>query len=81
MLLGNAAVGKSSLLLRFASDMAPSPSQITPTIGAEFKVKTISLPNRVVRLKIWDTSGQKRYVIYVYLYISNFELDFRQFSI
>ncbi|XP_064535150.1 ras-related protein Rab-5A-like [Drosophila montana] len=61
MMLGNAAVGKSSLLQRFISDASPTISQPMATIGAEFKVKRVCLVDGVVRLKIWDTSGQERF--------------------
>ncbi|EDW64495.1 ras-related protein Rab-5A [Drosophila virilis] len=61
MMLGNAAVGKSSLLQRFITDSQPTISEPVATVGAEFKVKRVCLVNGVVRLKIWDTSGQERF--------------------
>ncbi|KAH8413383.1 hypothetical protein KR009_010473 [Drosophila setifemur] len=58
VLLGNSNVGKSSLLSRYIHDQVPAISQ--PTLGVEFLVKTISTPYLNVKLKIWDTTGQKR---------------------
>lgn len=60
LVLGDSGVGKSSLLLRFCDDSF-SPSFIS-TVGIDFKIKTISLPDkRRVKLQIWDTAGQERF--------------------
>ena len=53
------AVGKSSILLRYADDSFSS-SFIT-TIGIDFKIKSIQLDDdKKVKLQIWDTAGQER---------------------
>lgn len=52
-------VGKSCLLLRFSDD-AFTTSFIT-TIGIDFKIKTIELDGKRVKLQIWDTAGQERF--------------------
>jgi Ras-related protein Rab-8A len=49
-------VGKSCLLLRFSDDSF-TPSFIT-TIGIDFKIRTITLDGKRVKLQIWDTAGQ-----------------------
>jgi len=54
-----AGVGKSCLLLRYADDSFQS-SFIT-TIGIDFKIKTIELNGKRVKLQIWDTAGQERF--------------------
>ena len=59
ILIGDSAVGKTSLLLKF-TDGAFS-DQATATIGAEYKEKEITLNNRKIILQIWDTSGQERF--------------------
>lgn len=51
LLIGDSGVGKSSLLLRFA-DNSYTGSHIT-TIGVDFKIKTLTLDNRTVKLQIW----------------------------
>lgn len=31
------------------------------TIGIDFKIKTIEIENKKIRLQIWDTAGQERF--------------------
>ena len=52
-------VGKSCLLLRFCDDSF-TPSFIT-TIGIDFKIRTIELAGKRIKLQIWDTAGQERF--------------------
>lgn len=59
IIIGNSGVGKSSLLLRF-TDNSFSPSFIA-TIGIDFKIKTIDVDGKCVKLQIWDTAGQERF--------------------
>ena len=48
-------VGKSCLLLRFSEDQF-TPSFIT-TIGIDFKIRTIDMDGKKIKLQIWDTAG------------------------
>ncbi|KAJ3429294.1 ras-related protein rab-5c [Anaeramoeba flamelloides] len=57
--LGESAVGKSSLVIRFVNGKF-SPSQ-EPTVGAAFLTKKITIKNVNYKLQIWDTAGQERY--------------------
>ena len=59
IIIGDAAVGKSNLLLRFAQDDFKSEYQLT--IGVEFGAKNIDVNNKKIRLQIWDTAGQENY--------------------
>lgn len=59
LLIGDSGVGKSCCLLRFSEDSF-TPSFIT-TIGIDFKIRTIELDNKRVKLQIWDTAGQERF--------------------
>eukprot|EP01125_Pyxidicula_operculata_P000928 TRINITY_DN1080_c1_g2_i3.p2 TRINITY_DN1080_c1_g2~~TRINITY_DN1080_c1_g2_i3.p2 ORF type:complete len:214 (+),score=49.85 TRINITY_DN1080_c1_g2_i3:769-1410(+) len=59
LLIGDTAVGKSSLLLRFTEDSF-NPSFIS-TIGIDFKVKTVDIDGKRVKLQVWDTAGQERF--------------------
>ena len=51
LLIGDSGVGKSCLLLRFA-DHSYSESYIS-TIGVDFKIRTIELEGKVIKLQIW----------------------------
>lgn len=59
LLIGDSGVGKSCLLLRFADDTY-SDSYIS-TIGVDFKIRTLELDSKTVKLQIWDTAGQERF--------------------
>ena len=59
IIIGDAAVGKSNLLLRFAQGDFKTEYQLT--IGVEFGAKNIDLNNKKFRLQIWDTAGQENY--------------------
>lgn len=59
VLLGDAAVGKSSLVLRFVKGQFLEFQE--STIGAAFLTQTVSLNDTTVKFEIWDTAGQERY--------------------
>ena len=59
LLIGNSGVGKSSLLLRFADDVFHE--NFMPTIGVDFKIRTIEVDGKTIKLQIWDTAGQDRF--------------------
>ena len=59
LLIGDSGVGKSCLLLRYSEDKFTT-SFIT-TIGIDFKIKTIDLDQKKVKMQIWDTAGQERF--------------------
>jgi len=69
LILGDSSVGKSSLLLRFADDDF-SPSFIT-TIGIDFKLRSVRIDDKIVKLQIWDTAGQERFRTITQAYYRN----------
>lgn len=71
VLLGESAVGKSSIVHRFVKntfdDMRES------TIGAAFLTQTITIPESetTIKFEIWDTAGQERYKSLAPMYYRN----------
>jgi len=59
VLLGESAVGKSSLVLRFVKGQFHEYQE--STIGAAFLTQTVCLEDTTVKFEIWDTAGQERY--------------------
>jgi len=59
LLIGDTSVGKSCLLLRFADDEFTK--DYISTIGVDFKIKTLTMDSKTVKLQIWDTAGQERF--------------------
>ncbi|KAG9398593.1 GTP-binding protein of the rab [Aphanomyces cochlioides] len=59
LLVGDLGVGKSSLALRFA-DGTFFESSIA-TVGVDFKVKTIELDGKTIKLHVSDIAGQERF--------------------
>jgi len=59
LMIGDSGVGKSCLLLRFSDNQFTS-SFIT-TIGIDFKVKTMEIDGKRVKMILWDTAGQERF--------------------
>lgn len=61
VLLGESAVGKSSLVLRFVRGEFYEYQE--STIGAAFLTQTVMVPPNDIEVKfeIWDTAGQERY--------------------
>jgi len=69
VLLGEAAVGKSSLVLRFVNDDFQENKE--PTIGAAFLTQKCNLPTRTIKFEIWDTAGQERFASLAPMYYRN----------
>jgi len=70
VLLGESAVGKSSLVLRFVKDQFDDYRE--STIGAAFLTQTVTLDDQTtVKFEIWDTAGQERYKSLAPMYYRN----------
>lgn len=59
VIVGDANVGKSSLLLRFSENTFKE--QYRVTIGVEFGIKLLRVDRQLVKLQIWDTAGQESF--------------------
>jgi len=59
LMIGDAGVGKSSMLLRFTDDSFDE--HIQSTIGVDFKVKHLDVNDKRIKLTVWDTAGQERF--------------------
>ncbi|MGY5874649.1 MAG: GTP-binding protein [Candidatus Thorarchaeota archaeon] len=62
-MLGDGAVGKTALTLRFTQDYFES--DYKRTIGSDFAIKKVTLPDydANVVLQVWDLAGQPRFEI------------------
>lgn len=71
VLLGESAVGKSSLVSRFAKNTFDELKE--STIGAAFLTQSVYLPesDATVKFEIWDTAGQERYKSLAPMYYRN----------
>lgn len=59
VLIGDAAVGKSNLLARYArNEFYPNSKS---TIGVEFQTQKLDIDGKAVKAQIWDTAGQERF--------------------
>lgn len=59
VLVGKAAVGKSSIMLRY-SDNTFNEFYVN-TIGVDFRFKTMEVKGRKVKVQVWDTAGQEKF--------------------
>ncbi|GLD70087.1 ras-related protein Rab-8B [Lates japonicus] len=64
LLIGDSGVGKTCLLFRFSEDAFNT--TFISTIGIDFKIRTIELDGKKIKLQIWDTAGQEKGIMLVY---------------
>ena len=57
--MGDAGVGKSSIILRYTKNEFNS--QMVSSIGVDFKTKDLIVNNKKVKLQLWDTAGHERF--------------------
>ncbi|KAI9021579.1 small GTPase superfamily [Phycomyces nitens] len=69
VLLGESAVGKSSLVIRFVDREFLQNRE--PTIGAAFLTQKCSLEDHTIKFEIWDTAGQERFHSLAPMYYRN----------
>ena len=59
LLVGDASVGKTSLVLRYIDDHFPD--KHLATVGVDHRIKMFEYRGFKVKLQIWDTAGQERF--------------------
>ena len=59
VIVGDASVGKSNLLLRYSHGQFREEYQLT--IGVEFGSNNVIIDDKVYRIQIWDTAGQENF--------------------
>ncbi len=59
LMLGEKNVGKTCLIRRYIENVFIPSYQ--PTIGIDFFSKTLTINNKEINLKIWDTAGEERF--------------------
>ncbi|ORY86072.1 ras family-domain-containing protein [Leucosporidium creatinivorum] len=69
VLLGESAVGKSSLVLQFVKQQFDDYRE--STIGAAFLTQTVPVQQGFIKFEIWDTAGQERYKSLAPMYYRN----------
>lgn len=69
VLLGEAAVGKSLLVLRFVLNDFQENKE--PTIGAAYLTQRCTIDDRTIKFDIWDTAGQERFALLAPMYYRN----------
>ncbi|EHY65088.1 GTP-binding protein YPTM2 [Nematocida ausubeli] len=59
LVVGSSGVGKTCILLRYTDSIYKE--TYGTTIGVDFKMKNITVDDKVVKLQLWDTAGQERF--------------------
>mmetsp|Transcript_16647 Transcript_16647/g.36090 ORF Transcript_16647/g.36090 Transcript_16647/m.36090 type:complete len:206 (+) Transcript_16647:61-678(+) len=59
LIIGDSGVGKSCLLSQFVDNAYNE--QFLSTIGVDFKIRTLDVRGKAVKLHVWDTAGQERF--------------------
>jgi Ras-related protein Rab-1A len=69
VLIGESNTGKTSMLVRFADSVFNE--NYLCTIGVDFKIKTLKIDGRIIKMQIWDTAGQERFRSISHAYYRN----------
>ena len=59
VIVGDSGVGKSSIVQRYGNNSFKK--DFLSTIGVDFEIKNIDIDSSLVRLQLWDTSGDQNY--------------------
>lgn len=66
VIIGEAGVGKTSLMSKFVSDTFSD--QMQPTIGCDIQNKTVEVEGTSLEVRLWDTAGSERFQSMLPLY-------------
>lgn len=69
VLIGESNTGKTSMLVRFAESVFTE--NYLCTIGVDFKIKTLKIDQKIIKMQIWDTAGQERFRSISHAYYRN----------
>lgn len=59
IVVGDSGVGKSSIIERLAEKSFSDAYRLT--IGVDYRVTTMSIDGKIVKLQLWDTAGDERF--------------------
>ena len=79
ILLGDAGVGKSSIILRYYQNKFNENG--VPTFGASYVIKEVEKKEIIFKLNIWDTSGQEKYRSVTKLFVQGASIVILVFSV
>jgi len=66
VIIGDSGVGKSSILLRYAT--GDYKDNLDPTIGASFMTKLVIYRGHTIKYQFWDTAGQEKFLSLARMY-------------
>lgn len=66
VIIGEAGVGKTSLMSKFVFNTFDD--QMQPTIGCDIQSKTINIEGKKIEVRLWDTAGCERFQTMLPLY-------------
>ena len=69
IIIGDSAVGKSNILLRYVHEKFNEEFQ--STLGVEFAAKNVAINKKIIRIQIWDTAGQESFRSITRAYFKN----------
>ena len=62
ILIGDMAVGKTSIIQKLSEpNLKINSNTQQPTVGVDYKQKTVNIEGKRIKLQIWDTAGSERY--------------------
>lgn len=59
LIIGDSGAGKSCMLMKYTDDIYGE--AYMSTIGVDFRIKTLVINNKKIKLQLWDTAGQERF--------------------